>query len=320
MKQIFKTEAEWLNAKATRYGGSEAAAIFGLNPFKSPRDVWMDKKGLSQPIEKSFRMKAGNYLEAGVARLWADDAGFTLIESTTKKGIGSEPIEYWIHDEYDFIGGSPDARFWLDDGRTQNNKGVLEIKTTGAMFDHDNYPDSWDIQIMTYLGLMGYKKGIIAWFEFKSYELKWIEIDFDQEMYDSIIQKLVEFHNTYIVNDIEPPLMNTRDLLDKYPSHKEGKRMDASSINGIEELYTNIISLQEKVKPAIEMIDKLKDEVKMIMGDAESIIANEIPLFTFKTSKDKEVLDVKKLQEEAPDIYNAYLITKPGSRRFLVKN
>ena len=42
-------------------------------------------------------------------------------------------------------------------------------------------------------------------------------------------------------------------------------------------------------------------------------------IVTWKKSSDRQVFDTKKFKKENEDLYNKYLFTKEGSRRFIVK-
>ena len=37
------TREEWLARRRSGIGGSDVAAVLGLSPWKSPRQVWLDK-------------------------------------------------------------------------------------------------------------------------------------------------------------------------------------------------------------------------------------------------------------------------------------
>ena len=45
--------AAWLKGRRTGIGGSDVAAVLGLNPWKTPLDVWNDKLGISEDKEMS---------------------------------------------------------------------------------------------------------------------------------------------------------------------------------------------------------------------------------------------------------------------------
>jgi len=65
--------------------------------------------------------------------------------------------------------------------------------------------------------------------------------------------------------------------------------------------------------------DQIKGQVQLIMRDAEAVKYYDETIVTWKQSKDSQVFDSKAFKTDNPDLYNQYLQTKPGSRRFLVK-
>lgn len=60
--------AAWLKGRRTGIGGSDVAAVLGLNPWKTPLDVWNDKLGLSEDKEMSEPAYWGTVLEDTVAK------------------------------------------------------------------------------------------------------------------------------------------------------------------------------------------------------------------------------------------------------------
>lgn len=63
-------------------GGSEIAAIVGLNPYATALDVWRAKvEGYEQPV--TAPMERGTFLEAGVADWYAHRTGAKLVETGT---------------------------------------------------------------------------------------------------------------------------------------------------------------------------------------------------------------------------------------------
>ena len=49
----FNSRKEWLEARKSCVGGSDAAAIIGLSPYKSNVDLWEEKVGLRKPEDIS---------------------------------------------------------------------------------------------------------------------------------------------------------------------------------------------------------------------------------------------------------------------------
>ena len=66
---------EWLEARKTGIGGSDAGAIMGVNPYKGPFSVWADKAGYGSAIEDSEAMRQGRDLEEYVARRFCEKTG-----------------------------------------------------------------------------------------------------------------------------------------------------------------------------------------------------------------------------------------------------
>jgi predicted phage-related endonuclease len=50
---VFTSHEEWLEARGSRIGGSDASAVVGMNPYKTNVDLWMEKTGLIVPEDIS---------------------------------------------------------------------------------------------------------------------------------------------------------------------------------------------------------------------------------------------------------------------------
>lgn len=71
---------------AVRRGGvsaTDVSAILGLSPFRSPLDVWMEKRGLAAPVEMTEDMERGNFLEDGARRWYAHRTGAKVAQPGT---------------------------------------------------------------------------------------------------------------------------------------------------------------------------------------------------------------------------------------------
>lgn len=67
-----RDEAHWHELRAKHIGGSDVAALFGLSPFTSRWQLWMEKAGKIAPEDLSDNkaVQAGTFLESGIAN-WA---------------------------------------------------------------------------------------------------------------------------------------------------------------------------------------------------------------------------------------------------------
>lgn len=72
------TRNQWLHWRRKGIGGSDASAIAGINPWKSPMAVWLDKTGQIEPEEAGEAAYWGNVLENVVADEFKERTGFYL--------------------------------------------------------------------------------------------------------------------------------------------------------------------------------------------------------------------------------------------------
>ena len=313
-KQIirYKNRQEWLDARNGGIGASEVATVLGLNPFETPYQLWRRKKGLDAPKTETFAMKAGHYLEDAVARFYSDATGCHIIKNTVEDFSIINP-------DKPFLRVSPDRLYWRDGMKhNEENKCVLECKTTQMEIDEDSVPQHWFCQLQMNLGVAELPQGALAWltmgrkFGFKDFM-------FDKEFYLWMIGEVEKFWRDYIIGDQEPLPVNVDDVLLKNPRHVAGKVLEAT-----DELIEDCRQLKE-LKEELSGLDSRKKEleaaIKMAMGDAEALVApNSVkPLATWKASKGRTCFDEKKFAAENPELYQSYQYTKAGPRTFLLK-
>lgn len=138
-----ESREEWLKSR-TRVGGSDAAAVVGLNPYKSNVDLWEEKTGRVIPEDISDRpyVKYGTEAEKYLRELFALD--FPEYE------VGYQENNMFLNDRFPFAHASLDGWLTDQDGR----KGVLEIKTTNILQSMQKekwkgqIPDNYYIQVI----------------------------------------------------------------------------------------------------------------------------------------------------------------------------
>ena len=144
---VLQNHAAWLEARSHYIGGSDAAAVLGLNPYKSNLELWQEKTGLVVPEDISEKpyVKYGHAAEGYLRDLFALD--FPEYE------VGYTENNIWLNDAFPFAHASLDGWLADQDGR----KGILEIKTTNILqsmqkekWDH-RIPDNYYIQVLHYL-------------------------------------------------------------------------------------------------------------------------------------------------------------------------
>lgn len=152
-KHILKNKDEWLEARENRIGGSDAACILGLNPYKSNVDLWEEKLGLREPeniSEKSY-VKYGTEAEKHLRELFKLDFPYFEVIYDENNLI--------INNELPFAHASLDGEIIYEN---VDKKGILEIKTS-TIFNSigwdkwkDRIPDNYYIQCLHYLMVTEY--------------------------------------------------------------------------------------------------------------------------------------------------------------------
>lgn len=300
---------EWLKLRRKGIGGSDASAVAGLNRYKSPVGVFLDKTGQIEPEEPGEASYWGNVLEDVVAREFTIQTGLRVQRSN----------KLYQHPEHKFMLGNVD-RLILDKGG--RGLGILECKTASAYklaeWEDDRVPDEYAIQLQHYMAVLGVDYGYFAvLIGGQKFQYKLVERN--DKIIDSIIQIEDEFWNKHVVLGI-PPMIDgseaSTDLLNQlYPMS-----VPASEIildNEQAGLVRCLVAAKEDAAAAAEQVKRYENELKAIMGENELAIHNGDTLLTWK-SNDTTRIDSKRLRAEQPDLYKKYSNTS-SARRFLVK-
>ena len=118
---------EWLSYRRQGIGGSDVAAILGISPFRTARDIYYDKLNIADVEQDEgnwVAMEMGHLLEDLVAKIFRKKTGYKAYQ--IKK--------MFQHPEYPFMLADVDYFVSMPDGSTA----ILEIKTTNY-----NARDNW---------------------------------------------------------------------------------------------------------------------------------------------------------------------------------
>ena len=308
---------EQLEQRKKGIGASEAASVLGMNPYRTPLEVWMQKKGLMETLETPA-MKLGTRLEPVIAEMYLESTESVLLPSGTLL-YPKNPIIY----------ATPDR---IVRGK---NKG-LEIKTANARMAEkwgeegtDEIPQHYLIQCILCMAVTDLPEwdvaALIGGQDFRIYN---IQRDVDLE--NSIIEKLLEWWETYIIGNREPDIDSSRACADylasKYPRNfKPLKEADADT----EKLIQRLAEVRYSLKSFEEQEEAIKNLLKNYIGDADGV-QGQSGKCTWKATKDTKEIDWERgCNALIADIINVYpnfkkdefmksiTIPKPGVRRFL---
>lgn len=144
--RVFQSREEWLLHR-TGIGGSDAAAIMGMNPYMSNQDLWEIKTGRRRQEDISDKP----YVVYGIK---AEDH----LRELFKLDFPELTVDYaennmFFNLRYPWAHASLDG--WLTD--PNGRRGILEIKTSEILKSmqkekwYDQIPDNYYIQLLHYL-------------------------------------------------------------------------------------------------------------------------------------------------------------------------
>lgn len=313
-----KNHDEWLKSREGGIGSSEVATILGVNPYDTPYQLWLRKTGRVPVVEEENKlMHLGHVLEDAVTKLCAEDAGLEIVKSSAAEFVV-------VNKEKPYFRVSPDRyAFPVGAAHTNDNKVIIEAKTTQKAVDPDNISKYWFLQVSYQLLVTGIRMAYIAWLTAgRDYGFK--PIYYDEDFAKFIAEEVERFWVDCIIGGREPGLMNVQDVLIKFPKQEEGKI--AVAPDNIVEVWAELKDTNDEIKRLQAKKEECENAIKMAMMDAERLVipaTNDNPeertLCTWKATKASKKFDVDALKNEAPEIYAKYLKDTEGSRRFACK-
>jgi putative phage-type endonuclease len=188
---------EWLEKRRGGIGASEAAAVLGLDEYKTPLHLYLDKRGESPDIEETDEMWLGHLQEPVVAKYFTRRTGIAVVQS---------PVGLFRHPEHDFVLATPDAI--LADGS------LGEWKTTNFRMEDglgdegtDDIPERWLCQVQQQMGVMRIHSAYIAAL-IDGRRLKIYRVEFNGRLFEIIVEAERELWERIINGDPPEPDWN----------------------------------------------------------------------------------------------------------------
>lgn len=172
---------EWKSCRIGRITSSTAAGCLGISPWMSRQKAWRIIMG-TEPDRENRAMRWGTEFEATARAAYEVETGNLVTETG-----------FWVSDEFDWLGASPDG-FVGDDG-------MLEVKCPGEV--HDEIPAHYEVQMMVQMFVANRQ-----WCDFWSWthtDRYLCRLPFDGDRFDEIFLGLQEFRNAYILTNTQPP-------------------------------------------------------------------------------------------------------------------
>lgn len=278
---------DWLKHRQSTIGGSDAAAIVGLNEYCSPYMLWAQKTGRIDPPEDNEAMRQGRDLEEYVASRFC--------EATGKKVQKSNYI--WTNTEYPWAHANLDRL-------VVGEKAGLECKTTSSLnlkrIKDGDYPAYYYVQCVHYLAVTGLRKWYLAVLVLnKGFYV--FEIERDEAEIAALMQAEKDFHE--LIKSDTPPAVDG----------------SWSTDNALKTIYADAISNEDPVdltawQGAVEKYLELNAQIKELEKEKdkhkqelmEALQTNEFGMcdlakITWK-AQSRSTFQVDEFQKDYPEI------------------
>lgn len=311
----FKTNEEWKESRKFGFGSSEVPTLLGMSHFGSLYQIYCRKKGLpykepDMSLQENEKLILGHLLEPVTAQRFADKTGAYIVKQSEGDWLA-------INDEKPYLRVSPDRLYWRKgDAHTQENLRILELKSANRYIDVDNYDDYWFIQVQYQMGVMGIKHATVCWLAFMpNAHTDYAEVDFDQDVYDIIVNKIEEFREKYLIPGIPPPAQNSEDI--KWKWSRSTKKKFIVAPKEIQKQWREYVTVYRDWKKYEKMVEEAKIRLQDFMGDNEVMYdENKFKIASHTETKESLVFDEKRFAEENSELYKKYLVSKPASFRW----
>ena len=298
--------ADWLEWRRKGIGGSDASVVCGINKYRSPIELWMDKTGQLQCDE------------AGEAAYWGTQLeSLVRIEFTKRTGVEVSIINSLLQSE-----DHPYMLANLDGICQVPNYGtcVFEAKTASAYKSgewEDKIPDEYMLQIQHYMAVTGYMGTYIAVL-IGGNTFKWKFIERDEELINMLIQLEGKFWK--YVQDMIPPAMDGSEAAAEFLKSQFPDSTPLSKVvlpDTAEPILQNYDAACNQLDAVTEQKREAENLLKEMLGSNEIGTAGD-RIITWKTVT-QERLDSKALKSEHPTLYKSYS-AKSSYRRFSIKS
>lgn len=301
--------AEQLEARKNHIGGSDAAAVVGISPYKTPLQLWLEKSGNEVDQEENEAMEWGNRLEDAIAQAWSEKTGMKIRRQPMR--VSSEHPFMAVHVDRQVLGDPRGA-------------GYLEIKnfghfSTGYDNEEQAVADYVQVQCLHGLAVTGWKWS--PWAVLVGGQKFYHgEVERDQEAIDFLIDAEREFWR--MVKEGIQPLADgsprTVAFLNKLFPQSSGEKIVLSDPYIID-LARDLGVVRSQLKQLEERKEQLNNTFRLIMKENSVLEIQGWGGIEWKTSspKAKTIFLEDDFAKAHPELYKEFSkkIQPKGDRR-----
>jgi len=277
-------------------GGSDVAAILGLNKYKTAYEVWEEKKHNIKTFSGNAATEWGQLLEPVILDKYEKDTGLKIENRNDR----------FIHPNYEFLGCHPDGI---------SGQILFEVKTVSSKAYWNwkqEVPLEYYCQIQHNLFITGLLKAKFLIFVLDDRNLIELDVNFDYDFVKQQNEYLINWWNNYIIGENIPIKTST-----VYEKETELEEQIVEASEKALKTYNELSKLKAELKILTEKKELLEEILKTEIGSGTILMNGLNQLATWKPQKQVRI-DAIKIKEEQPDIYVKYA-KEISFRKFLIK-
>lgn len=280
-------------------GGSDAAAAVGVSPWKTPLQLYMEKRGETDAQELVSNATGGDPM------FWGTHLEGPIADASRLYGLKLAKVnKEFKHPDHDFIRGHIDRR-------VVGVREMVEIKNIGFRTAHhwgeaetDDIPLYYMTQAFHYLGLTQYQRChflvLVGGQDLRHYVL-----ERDQEAIDMLYRRLELFWSS-VQTGSPPAPQSSADLTLLYPNAVKGEIVQVDA--GTRKNLYSLRQAQAELKQAEETVESFKNVLKYEMKTADLLYDGEHEAATWK-AQSRRSFNSQSFKEDHPELYQQYMKT-----------
>lgn len=286
---------EWLTARRSGIGGSDASTVLGLNPYSSRYSLWLDKTGRATEQPDNDAMEWGRRLEPVIREWFTDTTGIQVRRS----GLLQSKMHPW--------------QLFSPDGIAADG-GITELKTTSwrtadaEVWLDGQVPDHAELQSQHGMAVTG-----------RTHSHCVVLIDGRKPLHkvvardESLITDLTvaewSFWTNHVLADVEPPVdgsgATTTALKARYAL---GTNEVISAGTEVDELIERRDRAKQRAKAVEDEVAELDNQLRAQFGHASGLAVQGLVKATYVQNGQ---FSQKRCLAENPDLADQYLSFGP---------
>lgn len=340
---------EFILRRMKGIGGSDVAALVGLSPWTTPRDVWYSKVGhdgegnpvdVFNLVKETDAMYWGRVLEDVVANEYSLRTGYDV--QATDYQFKGDPKKHPLAKDY-FIANVDrlvDAGEKLSDKKPEDAYRPLINEETGQLFTDkllecktssvymkDNWgeggtsdvPEYYMAQVQWYMGVTGCKSADLAVL-IGSNDFRIYHLERNETVIEYLFKEADKFWTEYVLTDILPPPVSVDDSISAFPRGEKEKKVFADEL--LEGACTQYNELRAQVEDLEKQMDSLKMQICESMQDGTGLYNDDgRKLCSWSASNLSKKVDYRKIVahlKPSEEVMQKFTTEYQTGRRFAI--